>query len=142
MVAEVACDPRLGDGLLGAPGDAGDEEERPRRPGARRLGRELEHRAVEPDVADRELRRVHADGETARAGVEVVARQRALAALVEAALGVERERVGRDDGAGAERRERVGGDLLPVHQPSSGPAMAWTSAGVAGDRVAAERHAA
>ena len=108
---------------------------------ARRLDRELEHRAVEPDVADRELRRVDADRQPAGAGVEVVARQRALAALVEAALGVERERVGRDDGAGAERRERVGGEVLPAHQPSSGPAMAWTSAGRAGERVAAERHA-
>ena len=139
VVAELARDPRLGDRLLAAPGDAGHEEERPRRPRARRLGRELEHRAVEPDVADRELRGVDADGETACPGVDVVARECALPALVETAIGVERERVGRDDGAGPERRERLGGDLLPVHQPSSGPAMAWTSSGVPGDRVAAER---
>ena len=124
VVAELACDSRLGDRLLAAPGDSGDEEERPRRPRARRLDRELEHRAVEPDVADRELRGVDADGETAGAGVEVVARECSLAALVEAAIGVERERVGGDHGSGAEDRERLGGNVLPAHQPSSGPAIA------------------
>ena len=94
------------------------------------LGRELEHRAVEPGLADRELRRVDADREPAGAGVEVVARQRALPPLVEAASRVERQRVGGDDGPGPERRQGVCGDVSPVHQPSSGPAIAWTSRGV------------
>ena len=91
---------------------------RPRRRRSRNSGRvasssrRLDRRSsstgsVEPDVADRELRRVDADREAARAGVEVVAGQRPLAALVEAAVGVQRERMRGDDGAGAEHGEDV-----------------------------------
>ena len=49
--------------------------------GARLVDRQLEHRAEKPDcrVADRELRRVHAHGDAACAGVDVVAGERALA---------------------------------------------------------------
>jgi len=50
---------------------------------------------------------VHADGDAARAGGEVVARERALPALVEAHGVVERERVRRDDLAG----EEMGADV-------------------------------
>ena len=51
--------------------------------------REREHRLQQADrrIADRELRRVHADGDPAGAGVAVVPRQRHLPALVEPALG-------------------------------------------------------
>ncbi len=41
--------------------------------------------AIEPDLADRELGGVHADRKAARAGVEIVAGEGALAALVELA---------------------------------------------------------
>ena len=44
-------------------------------------------------IADRELRGVHADGDAAGAGGDVIARQRALPPLVESALGIERERM-------------------------------------------------
>ncbi len=47
-------------------------------------------------IADRELRRVHADGEAAGAGGDVVARQRALTPLVEPAFRIERERMRRN----------------------------------------------
>ena len=55
--------------------------------GARFVHRQLEHRTKEADcrIANRELRRVHADGNAARAGVDVVAREPALAPLVELA---------------------------------------------------------
>ena len=67
--------------------------------------RELQHRPVEPGVADRELGGMHADREPAGAGVEIVARERALAAGVELAAGIERERMRRDHGALAQRRQ-------------------------------------
>jgi hypothetical protein len=48
-------------------------------------------------VADRELGRVHAHRESSRAGIEVVPGERALASLVDGAIGGEGERMGRDD---------------------------------------------
>jgi hypothetical protein len=45
---------------------------------------------------------VNADGEAARAGGDVVAREGALAAFVEPALGGEGERMSGDDGPGPE----------------------------------------
>ena len=53
-------------------------------------------------VADLELRRVHAHGETAGARGHVVARQGALVLLVEPAGPVERQRLGGDDVTGEE----------------------------------------
>ena len=47
-------------------------------------------------VADFELRRVHADGDAAGAGVEVVSGQGALVALVELSVDVQRQRMRRD----------------------------------------------
>ena len=89
VVAEAAREPRLGTRLLGA-------RRKRRRPcTSGRLASmsravstaSSQHRLVQADLADRELRRVHADREPAGAGVEVVAGQRALAPLVEPALG-------------------------------------------------------
>ena len=71
-----------------------------------------------------------ADGETARAGVEVVPGERPLTSPVEAAVRVQRERMRGNDGAGAEHGEDVLRDLAPVHvYPSSGAAAAQISAG-------------
>ncbi len=105
---------RLLDGLLGAAAQAGDQHHRPLRPLARGAGRALEHRLVQADVADRELRRVHAHRQAASAGIEVVARQRALAPGIEPARGVECERMSRNDAAAPQQRQHVGGQLRPV----------------------------
>ena len=53
-------------------------------------------------VADCELRRVHADGESSRAGRRIVARQHSLVPLVESSIRVEREGMRRDDKAPAQ----------------------------------------
>ena len=87
VIAERARRARLLHGLRGAPDRAGDHDERPVGPGFRSLGRELEHGPVEPDLADRELGRMHPDREPARAGVDVVAGQRPLRDAVELAVG-------------------------------------------------------
>jgi hypothetical protein len=52
---------------------------------------------------------VHAHGEAAAAGGEVVARERTLAPSVELAARVERERMGGDDGAATQQRGDVRG---------------------------------
>jgi hypothetical protein len=70
---------RFAAGLRRAAAEAGDEDEGPGgsrfEPGAGGLGGEGEDGLVEADLrlADGELRRVHADGEAAGAGVGVVA---------------------------------------------------------------------
>ena len=116
MISERPRGAGLGDGLLGAPDRAGDQHERTGRPGGCRLHREVEHALVETGLADRELGRVDAHRKAARAGVEVVAGQRPLPAHVELPARVQRQRVSRDDGAGAEHREHVLRDLAPVHR--------------------------
>ena len=99
MVAERARRARLLDGLGRAPDRAGDHDEGAVAPGLRRLGGELQHRAVEPGLADGELRRVDADREPARASVDVVAGERPLRDAVELAARVEREWVRGNDRA-------------------------------------------
>jgi hypothetical protein len=90
---------------------AGDHDDRP----LRFLGGDPQHRLVKPRVADRELRRVHAHRQPAAAGVEVIARQRALPALVQPAACVESERMCRDHGAATQQRGDLGGQLGAVH---------------------------
>src|SRR5204862_3120745 len=68
---------------------------------------DAQHRFVEAGFTDGELRGVHADGETTAAGVEVVARKAALAALVELAARIECKRMGGDDDAATEQIEHV-----------------------------------
>src|SRR5690606_32289111 len=129
VIAEPARGPRLGDGLPRRPGEAGDHGQRPVGPGRSRFGGEPEDFPVEARLADGELGGVDADGEPARAGVEIIARQRALAAHIEFPAGVERQRMRGDDRPGLEQRE---GRRLPVaggvrrfsHYPNSGPATA------------------
>ena len=89
VIAEPARELRLLDRLRGAADHAGDHDDGARRstPRAVRIG-ELQHRPVKPGLADRELRGVHADREAARAGVEVIAGQRALAPRIELARGI------------------------------------------------------
>jgi hypothetical protein len=121
VVAQLACQLGLVQRLVGRTDHPGDERERAVAL-ARHLRREPQHRPEEADVSDRELGGVHADGHAAGAGREVVARQGPLAALVEAPLGGQRQRVGRDDGAvEQEAVDSVGQDghqNLPLRTPN------------------------
>ena len=80
VIAERAGGTRLLHGLRGLADHAGDHDQRPLGPARCGLGGQLQHRPVEADIADLELRGVHADGQPAGAGIDVVARQRALRA--------------------------------------------------------------
>ena len=105
MVAKAQRRLRLGERLLGATAEAGDLDE-----GARVLREFLVDRArgqleygIEEAVvlfADLELRGVHADGEAADAGGHVVAGDRALVALGEFAVRIQRQGLRGDDVAG------------------------------------------
>ena len=114
MIAEVARDLRLADGLPGAAGKARDHDRSLSRPLHGALHRKLEHGPVEPDVANGELGGVDADREPADAGVEIVAGESALAAGVELAVGIERERMRGDHHALAQRREHPRRPVLPM----------------------------
>ena len=109
VIAQRARGPRLLDRLRRLADGAGDHHQRPVGPFARRLDRKLQHRPVEPDLADRELRRMHADGQAARPRIDVVAADRALRLLVELAIGTERQRMRRDHRAAGAAGERTGG---------------------------------
>ena len=91
MVAEAREQIRLAQGLIRAAADAANPDQRL---GAARVraihffGGDREYRLEQSDrgIADRELRRVHADRESAASGRGVVAGQRPLALLVEPAV--------------------------------------------------------
>ncbi len=116
VVAEAARRLRLAHRLRRAAGETRDHDQRTARPLHSAAHREREHGLVEPDVADGELGGVHADGEAAGAGIEVVARQRPLATGVEPALRIERERVRGDHHAPAQGREHLVGPILPAQR--------------------------
>lgn len=110
VVAEFAHELRFGHGLRSAAADAGDADERLAGAG-HFLGGQRENGMEEADlgIADGELRGVNADREAAHARGEIVARERALAALVETTRGGEREGMGGDDEAVLEAGAQVGG---------------------------------
>jgi hypothetical protein len=94
VIAQVARQRCLGEGLRRRPAHAGDAHT----PHARfvpphLLGRQRQHGTEQPVLrrADGELRRVDADGQPPGPGRQVVAAQGALAALVEPALGRQRQ---------------------------------------------------
>ena len=91
MISDVARGAGFCDRLPGLTGKACDHHERTLGPVRRSLGGKLEHGSIKADIADRELRGVDADREAAGAGVDVIARQRALMLFVELAFGRERE---------------------------------------------------
>jgi hypothetical protein len=67
---------------------------------------------------------VDADREPARAGVEIVAGERALAARVELAISVERERMRRYHHALAQRGEHLRVAILPARHHEARPRIA------------------
>jgi hypothetical protein len=128
VVADANSGLRFCNGLLGRARQASDHGERPFAPACCRLRRQFQHRPVQPDVADRELRGVNADGESSGAGIEIITRQCALMPDIERALGVECERMRREHGAVGNQFADVGFDFAVMHErcsyPNSGPATA------------------
>lgn len=108
VVAERPRGHGLGHRLLHRPAHPRDADDRrprgvtPLVPGAL-LGGQGQDGAVQPVVTERELRGVDPDGDAARPRVQVVAGQRPLAALVEAAPGVQGEGMGGDHGAAVQQ---------------------------------------
>ena len=112
VVAHVPCQSRFGHGLLGLSQHPGDQQERV---GAARippgqfiaggLGHQLQHGLMEADprFTDGELGGVHRGSDTSSTTGHVVARERALMALVEASILGQRERVRRNDQTARER---------------------------------------
>src|SRR5512143_397738 len=83
--------------LLGPADDPGDHHQRAAF--SSRFRRNPKHRFVKIELADSELRRMHTHGQAAYACVDVIPAERALSPRIQPALGIEREEVGRDDGA-------------------------------------------
>ena len=124
VIAEPARDLRLAHRLRRAAGKPRNHD----RSGARPVGGgahgELEHRLEQASLADGELGGVDADRQPTGAGVEIVARERALASRVEPAIGVEGERMRRDHHALAQRGEHPGRPVLPAQRHASSLARA------------------
>ena len=114
MIAEIARDLRLLHRLSRAAGEPGDHDRPRARPISGAAHGEFQHRCKQPGLTDGELGGMDADGQPARAGIEVVAGEGALTARVELAIGIERERMRRDHRAPAQRGEHLRGPVLPA----------------------------
>src|SRR5687768_12890084 len=95
--------------------DAGDHHRRPRaiRPFAGNVHCQGKHRLEQPNlrISNRELCRMHADGETSRSRCAVIACERRLAALVEPPTAVKRQRMRGND----EAVEQASAEVLDLH---------------------------
>ena len=80
---------------------------------------QFQHRPEQACLADRELSGMHADGDTARTRIEVVACQRALVVRIELALAIERQQVSWDDRAAPQHSQGLRGNVRPVHESFS-----------------------
>ena len=114
MIVEPSSDLRFAHGLFRAAGKSGDHDRGRRRPFSGRAHRDLQHRCVQTDVTNCELGRVHADGEAARARIEIVASKRPLPTCVELTLAIQCKRVSRNDRAAPQRREHLLRPVRPV----------------------------
>ncbi len=113
MEAEIRQTSGFARGLRGVAAHSADAHERLSPPAVGAVhfvSRELQHgiEQTHTRVADGELRRVHADGHAPGAGGDVVPRERALTAFVQATFGGQREGVRRDDGASCDDTLNVG----------------------------------
>ena len=121
VVAEIAQQGGFADGLVGLADRAADADEFVLAIG-RGIGAvhflpgELQDGLEQAGLADFKLRGVDADGQSARAGGDVVAQERPLAALVELSGGIERERVG---GNGDAFGECLSNRVIHVATPQS-----------------------
>src|SRR5215467_14411505 len=111
VIAEGARELRLLDRLRRAADEPRDHDLRRARPFGAAAHGELQHRLEQAGLADGELGGVDADREPARAGVEIIAGERALAEL---AISVERERMRRNHYALAQRGEHLWVPILPA----------------------------
>ena len=115
MVAERARRARLLDGLRRLADRAGDHHQRPVGPVARRLDRELEHRPVEPDLADRRTASSARRPPVRRSRHRCSSgRSRAADCVSNCAVGTERQRMRRDHRAVAQQRQNRRGQVAPV----------------------------
>jgi hypothetical protein len=114
VIAEPACNLRFPHRLRGESGQSCDHQRSPARPFGGAAHGEVEHRLEQAGLADGELRGVDADREPARAGIEIVARERALAAAIELAITIERERMRRDHHALAQCGKHLRVPILPA----------------------------
>jgi len=124
VIAKPARDLRLLDRLRRAADEPCDHDRRRARPFLGAAHGKLQHRLQERGLADRKLGGVDADREPARAGVEIVTRERALAAGIELAISVERERMRRDHRALAQRSEHLRVPILPARHHEACPRIA------------------
>src|SRR5436309_181169 len=83
---QCPSNPRLRDGLACRADEACDHGQRPLGPVGGGLRGQFKHRSIQAGVADGELRSVDADGKTAGAGVDIIARQRPLMDDIERAI--------------------------------------------------------
>ena len=119
VVTQAACGLCFGQRLCGAAGQARSHEQRPAaaqgQPVAGGVHGQFQHRCVQAAFADGELRGMHAHGQAAGPGVQVVAGQGALAARIELAFFIQRQQVGWHHRAAAQHGQHVGRDLCAVH---------------------------
>ena len=84
---------------------------------------------VQADVTDRELGRVHADGQAAGSRIDIVAPERPLTPDIEPAIGIERERMGGNHRSPAQHRQDVFGNTrsMQAHTPMLSPRTTITA---------------
>ena len=100
--------------MCSAPAKARDHDRRLARPLGCAAHGELQHRLEQSGFADGELGGVDAHRKAAGARVEVVAGERPLAAGVQRARGIERERMRGDHHALAQRSQYLRMPILPA----------------------------
>ena len=90
---------RLSHRLLSATDQPGDHRKRPVAPALGSLDCGFKNRLIQTRLANFKLRRMDSDGHTTGSGIDVVASQRPLTTLIKLALGRQRQRMSRYDGA-------------------------------------------
>jgi len=105
--------------LRGLACQSADHDEWTVGPGFRVFHRGGEHGFVQADLADGELRGMHADRQTARTGIDIIAAERALALAVELAVSIQRQRMRGDRHALAQIGQNISRQfgMMQTHDP-------------------------